>query len=338
MRRLGVFLLGIFLSAGAAVGLQGDLLIAKADSTSKEVYIGGMPAGFTLSAGGVQVLGFCDVLSEGSKSSPAADAGMRPGDLITEVNGIKVQTIAELNEILAKNSGNPLRCKIVRGEELVNVTLSPLKDKASERYKIGVLIRDGISGIGTVTYIEKDSGRFGALGHAVVGADESKLSLVDGQVYSCNIIGVSKGVKGKAGELRGMFLAEKSIGKAEKLCTCGIYGKVSGDFSTKNLKCVKATTDHVKPGKASIFSTVSGEEPKEYSIEIVKVDKYQKDNKNYVIKIVDEALIEETGGIVQGMSGSPILQNGALVGAVTHVFINDPTRGFGISIDEMLAK
>ena len=336
MRKLGVFLLGISLAVGFASGIPID--VVSGDAARKEVYIGGMPAGFTLSAGGAQVLGFCDVLGENSKGSPALQAGIRAGDLIVAVNSVKVETIAQLNDVLEKNGEKTLECKVTRGEESLKFNVSPIKDAVSGRYKIGVLIRDGISGIGTVTYIDKESGKFGALGHAVVGADEKNLSIGSGDMYSCNIVGIAKGVRGKAGELRGMFLAEKHLGKAEKLTTCGIYGKISGSFDTSRLKPAKATSDGVKPGKATIYSTISGELPKEYSIEIVKVDKFQKENKNYVIKITDDFLIEETGGIVQGMSGSPILQNGALVGAVTHVFVNDPTRGYGISIEQMLSE
>ena len=339
MRRLGVFLLGFFLSLGG-ICINKEIVKVKAatENAGVDVYVGGMPAGFTLSMGGTQVLGFCDVITDQGKSSPAMEAGIRAGDLIVSANGVNIETIASLNEVLAKNCENPLKCKIIRGEEKIDVTIQPVKDKGSNRYKIGVLIRDGVSGIGTVTYIEKESGKFGALGHAVVGAEQKNLHLTDGQVYACNIIGVSKGVRGKAGELRGMFLAEKCLGNAEKLCTCGIYGKIRDGLKTKDLKVVKATDDGVKPGKASIYSTITGETPKEYAIEIVKVDKGNKENKNYVIKITDEALIDETGGIVQGMSGSPILQNGKLVGAVTHVFVNDPTRGYGISVEQMLTQ
>lgn len=342
MRRLGVFLLGISLSLGFVSGVSVNSVdsvdFVSANAACKEVYVGGMPAGFTLSAGGAQVIGFCDVLGENSKESPALKAGLRAGDLIVNINGLKIETIAELNEVLDKNGEKSLNCKVMRGEEEIIFSVMPLKDAVSGRYKIGVLIRDGISGIGTVTYIDKENGSFGALGHAVIGPEDKCLSIGNGDMYSCNIVGVSKGVRGKAGELRGMFLAEKHLGKAEKLTTCGIYGKISGNVDITRLKPAKATSEGVKPGKASIYSTISGELPKEYTIEIVKVDKTQKDNKNYVIKITDEALIEETGGIVQGMSGSPILQNGALVGAVTHVFINDPTRGYGISIDQMMIE
>ena len=143
-------------------------------------------------------------------------------------------------------------------------------------------------------------------------------------------------MRGKAGELRGMFLNDKHLGSAEKLCNCGIFGIIDKDFPTSQLMSAVADSSEAKPGDAYIYSTVNGVCPKRYEIEIVKVDKNNKENKNYVIKITDDALIAETGGIVQGMSGSPILQNGKMIGAVTHVFLNDPTRGYGIAIEKML--
>jgi stage IV sporulation protein B len=157
-------------------------------------------------------------------------------------------------------------------------------------------------------------------------------------VYECSIVGIHKGVRGKAGELRGMFLNDKHLGQAEKLCKCGIFGQISSDFVVDELMSAVASSCEAKPGKAYIYSTISGVEPKRYEIEIVKVDRGNKENKNYVLKITDEELIAETGGIVQGMSGSPILQGDRLIGAVTHVFLNDPTRGYGIDIDRMLEK
>ena len=151
-------------------------------------------------------------------------------------------------------------------------------------------------------------------------------------------MGICKGVRGKAGELRGMFLNDKHFGSAEKLCDCGIFGKISGEFSVTELNSAVADSNGVKPGSAYIYSTVNGVCPQKYEIEIVKVDKLNRENKNYVIKITDDDLISETGGIVQGMSGSPIMQEGRLVGAVTHVFLNDPTRGYGIDIERMLCE
>ena len=158
-------------------------------------------------------------------------------------------------------------------------------------------------------------------------------------VYGCVIYDVKKGVKGTPGELRGAFESGRVIGSAVLNCGCGIYGNLDDGFNTSKLtKIDKGNIDEVKIGKACIYSTVHGNEVKKYDISIVKTDKNNKDNRNFVIKIEDEELLEISGGIVQGMSGSPIVQNGKLIGAVTHVFVNDPTRGYGISIDKMLSS
>ena len=335
MRKLSVLFSGLLVSLTLAVSVPSSTVVS-AEETS--VYIGGMPAGFTLSAGGAQVLGFCEVVTENGVCSPASTAGLRAGDIITEIAGIPVETVGELNEILSKNKEKSLKIKVCRGDEEMLFEVTPVKDRLTARYKIGVLIRDGVSGIGTVTYIEKESGRFGALGHAVAGEDRTNLKITDGVVYACSIVGVSKGVRGRAGELRGMFLSEKCIGNADTLSSVGIYGRKTEGYSCAELKEATASSANVKPGKACIYSTVSGETPQEYSVEIVKVDKSNRENKNYVVKITDEDLISQTGGIVQGMSGSPIVQNGSLVGAITHVFVNDPTRGYGIDISQMLTQ
>ena len=157
-------------------------------------------------------------------------------------------------------------------------------------------------------------------------------------IRNCVLVNIVKGVRGKAGELKGMFLNDSPLGYADTLCDCGIFGNISEKIDTKQLQTAVANSAQVKPGNAYIYSTTNGICPQKYEIEIVKVDKQNKENKNYVIRIKDEDLLAETGGIVQGMSGSPILQNGKLVGAVTHVFLNDPTRGYGIDIQKMLNK
>lgn len=338
MRRLSAFLLGIFLSFGIVAGGVGYTFVT-VDAAGREVYVGGMPAGFTLSAGGAQVIGLSEVMNDKGATSPAADAGIRTGDVITEAAGIRVETVGELNEILGKCKGRAIELKVLRGETEMTFFVTPVKDKVTGKYKIGVLIRDSVSGIGTVTYIDKQTKRFGSLGHSVVGEDHREMKIAGGKVYQCSIVSVSKGIRGKAGELRGMFLSEGGIGNAEKLCECGIYGQVSDSYELSGLECVyTADIDEVQPGDAYILSTVSGVCPKKYAIDIVKVDKTNRNNKNFVIRITDKELISETGGIVQGMSGSPILQDGKLVGAVTHVFLNDPTRGYGIDINTMLKE
>ncbi len=334
MRKLGVFLFGAALSLTFSINYNPVVVSA----ASNLVYVGGMSAGFTLNTGATQVIGVSEVISLDGVSSPARDAGLKMGDNIVKVAGIRVETVEELNEIINKSNGKALEFEIERGEECFTRTIIPKKDKESNRYKIGVLVRDCVSGIGTVTYIDKNDGHFGALGHSVVGENKKELKISRGNVYSCNIIGVSKGIRGRAGELRGMFLSDNSFGIAEKLCDCGIFGKMDKSFNFEDRPSVEANSSVARPGEAYIYSTVNGICPKKYEIEIVKVDKNNKENKNYVIKIVDEDLIAQTGGIVQGMSGSPILQEGKLIGAVTHVFLNDPTRGYGIDIEVMLKE
>lgn len=335
MRKLGIFLIGALLSFAFLFGGYNGITAA---AESQTVYVGGMSAGFTLKTGSVQVIGMCEVISENGVYSPALDAGLRAGDIISKVGEISVETVGELNEIVNNSKGKSLKITAERGEERLNFSVQPTQDKLAGRYRIGVLVRDNVSGIGTVTFINKNSGRFGALGHTVTGEKNKTMRISDGSVYECNIIGVAKGVRGRAGELKGMFLNDKAFGKAEKLCNCGIFGQISEEFDTKYLHLVEATSIDAKPGKAYIYSTIDGICPKKYEIEIIKVDKNNKENKNYVIHVLDDALIEETGGIVQGMSGSPILQENKLIGAVTHVFLNDPTRGYGIDIETMLEQ
>ncbi len=336
MRKLSVFVMGAFTAFSVSLSTFGSVITAKAEESV--VYVGGMSAGFTLKTGGAQIIGLCEVMTEYGVVSPAYKAGLRSGDKIVKVCGIPVETIAHLNELVDKSRGKCLELEINRQNEKMIISIQPVKDKATQRYKIGVLARDSVSGIGTVTYIDQISGRFGSLGHSVVGEDKKELQMFDGVVYECSIVGISKGVRGKAGELRGMFLKNKTLGNAEKLCDCGIFGQISETFETSDLMRAVATSKDVSPGNAYIYSTVNGVEPQKYEIEIVKVDKGNREHKNYVIKITDEKLIEETGGIVQGMSGSPILQNGKLIGAVTHVFLNDPLRGYGIDIQTMLRE
>lgn len=337
MRKLSIFVLGaLSVCSFAFAPMQEERITAKAEQAL--VYVGGMSAGFTLQSGCVQVVGFCEVMTDEGVSSPALRAGLRTGDKILSAANIDVATIERLNEILDTQRTKAVALRVKRGEEVKTYEITPVKDKISGKYKIGILARDNVSGIGTVTYIDTVNGRFGSLGHSVVGEDHTNMKIAQGTVYECSIVGVCKGVRGKAGELKGMFLSNKTLGKAEKLCDCGIFGQISEDFEVSDLMRAVADSTDVAPGKAYIYSTVNGVEPKRYDIEIVKVDKGNRDNKNYVLKIVDDDLIAETGGIVQGMSGSPIMQNGKLIGAITHVFVNDPTRGYGIDIQEMLQQ
>ncbi len=308
------------------------------EAAGAEYYIGGMTAGFTLSAGGTEIIGLNEVVAEDGTYRPATDAGLRVGDCICAVDGICVKSISDLNAAMERSGGKTVTLVVKRAGETAEVKLTPVKEKKSGKFKIGVLIRDTLAGIGTVTYINIDTRKFGALGHAVCDENHNSLEIAGAKVYLCSVVGVNKGSRGKAGELRGMFMGQQ-LAKAEKVCESGLYGTFDKNYDYSRLETVQtAPVSEVTIGKAIIYSTVDGVFPQKYEIAIAKVDANNKDNKNFVIKVTDEKLISETGGIVQGMSGSPIVQNGKLVGAVTHVFLNDPTRGYGIAIGNMTAE
>ena len=298
------------------------------------VCLGGMPAGFTLGMGGAQVVGICEILTAEGTVCPARDAGIGVGDVIVRFGGMDIRTAEELDGALARCGGKPsgIVVKDENGREEKNIL--PAKDMASGKYKLGILIRDSLSGIGTVTYIDPQTRHFGSLGHAVAGEDGALMPAQGGSMYQCSIVGVARGERGRAGELKGLFLGERCIGRAEKNCAEGIFGTLE-NFDIGGLPCLPVS-EAAKPGHASIYTTIDGAAPCEYSVDIVKVDAHNAKNKNFVLKVTDARLLEETGGIVQGMSGSPIVQDGKLVGAVTHVFLNDPARGYGIAIAHML--
>lgn len=309
---------------------------ASADSYDG-LYLGGFPAGFVLSTTKVEVIGLCEVVTESGVSCPARDAGIKAGDVIEKINGEEVNKCSDVNTFVGRDY-KKYEVELLRGNETVTVEVKPVKDRASGGKRIGVLVKDSINGIGTVTYIDKSNGKFASLGHPVTDTDNNLVRINGGTVYNGLIYDVKKGQRGAPGELKGAFESTQ-IGEAKINCACGVYGNLSNNFNcAKLIKIEKASVDEVTIGSAYIYSTVYGKEPKSYKISIVKVDKNNKDNRNFVIKIEDKELLEKTGGIVQGMSGSPIVQNGKLIGAVTHVFVNDPTRGYGIAIDKMTSS
>ena len=295
----------------------------------EQIYLGGMPAGFSLESRGAYVVGLSDVITEEGIKSPSKDKGIEIGDIILSINSIDVNNALDVSNALINGDEKILIVK--RGRENLIFNVKPEKD-VSGIYKLGVFIRDNINGIGTITYIKGN--KFASLGHPVIDDTGEIMDVLSGTLFNCNITGCVKGERGKPGELRAVFLKTKNLGTIESNTDCGVYGTVDLDQFDKS-KLIKVEKGEAKVGNAFIYSTVFGSEPKEYSISIIKVDE-SNETKNFVIKITDKDLLEITSGIVQGMSGSPIIQNGKIVGAVTHVFINDPTRGFGISIENML--
>ncbi len=297
-----------------------------------QYYLGGFALGFDLNGEGAYVVGLSEVICADDVYLPAREAGIKTGDYILSINGKKINTAEDIDNVLKNYSDGGLIVEVLSNEEKSIKHVYPKKD-LSGKYKIGVLIRDYLSGIGTVTLINSN-GEFVSLGHPIVDEEGSMLQVGGGDVYNCKIIGVIKGERGRAGELSGTILRNQVIGTAYRNSEVGLFGKITHKEVLANLQ--KISIGEPMPGNAFIYTTVNGLNHAKYTISIVKVIHNEKNNKDLVIKVTDERLIEYTGGIVQGMSGSPIVQDGKLVGAVTHVFLNDSTRGYGISIQKMI--
>ncbi len=299
----------------------------KVGYADENLYIGGMPAGFSLNTKGVEVVGICDVITENGLVSPLKNSGIQEGDVILSINGYEINNACDIKNAIS-NDGKAL-IEFVRCDQKFIKEINSAKD-INGQFKLGVYIKDCISGIGTITYIKGN--RFASLGHPVINSDGKLVKISGGNLYESKITGYVKGVRGRAGELKGVFVKQNAIAKIDKNLESGVYGNITENFDTSSL--IKTSIGKASVGDAYIYSTIDDATPKKYSISIIKID--EGDSKNFVVKITDKDLLNHTGGIVQGMSGSPIIQKNKLVGAITHVFINDPTRGFGIKIDNMI--
>lgn len=290
-----------------------------ANAQTDSLYLGGFPAGFTLNTKIVEVIGVCDVITADGMESPARNSGIRNGDIIVSINDRKVESAADINRIIS-DEYKKFYIGVIRDGENLTLDIVPAKDLSTGSKRLGVLVKDTVSGIGTVTYIDKANNKFASLGHPVADLKNNLIEINGGTVYKCLIYDVKKGVKGTPGELHGAFENNCVLGSAKINCSCGIYGDLANNYDTSKLiKIEKGSIKDVTIGKACIYTTLRGNSVKKYDISIVKTDRDNKDNRNYVIKIEDKELLAGAGGIVQGMSGSPIVQNGKLVGAVTHV-------------------
>ncbi len=304
------------------------------NNAETSVYLGGFPIGIKLYCDGVVVVDTQNVETSGAVLNPAQKAGILKGDIIKSIDGVKVTTNSEVSEIIEESNGRELKMQILRNGEIKNVVFSSVYSTVSGGYKAGLWIRDSSAGIGTVTFYTQ-KGEFASLGHAVCDVDTGELLPIStGETTDAKITGCYKGKSGTAGELCGI-LEGKSTGKIMVNKSIGIYGVFNEVDTTKALYplCRK---NEVKMGAAQIVTTVEDGKQEAFNIEIERIDYISDENKNLVIKVTDENLIAKTGGIIQGMSGSPIIQNGKLVGAVTHVFLNDPTGGYGIFAETML--
>lgn len=301
-----------------------------------QVYVGGYPIGLKLYADGVVIVGTEAVDTENGLVDTAEKAGLKIGDIIKKVNGTEVKSNSQVSEIIEKSAGQEIIFEAERNEKIFEVSFKAEFSKSEQKYKAGIWIRDSSAGIGTVTFCTKKGG-FASLGHAVCDIDtKSTIPISQGECTEAKLTGFIRGQSGSAGELCG-YLENKKTGVIYSNDSFGVYGCFDSLPENKDLYEI-ASASEVETGEAEMITTIENGIMESYSVIIEKIDEKSTENKNLVIRITDRELIEKTGGIIQGMSGSPIIQKGKLVGAVTHVFLNDATCGFGIFAETMLYK
>lgn len=323
---------------------NGEVLSVNTTKTKSDpkIYLGGYPVGIKMNTEGLLVVGFSDIEIDKTKmDSPALKAGIRIGDSILKVNGNTVNSSRDLARLI-NSTENDVELTIVREEKIINITVAPVKSNIDHIRKVGLWVRDSTAGVGTMTFFCPERKVYGALGHPITDVDTNTILKVrNGEIVNATIIGIKKGEKGNPGELKGVFLNDRvSMGSIKSNTSYGIYGvyeDMSRGYDSKPIEIMKK--DDVNEGKAQIYTTIDEEGPKLYDVEIIK--KYNQNSpetKSLVIHVTDKRLLDKTGGIVQGMSGSPILQDGKLVGAVTHVLVNRSDVGYGVYIEWMMKE
>lgn len=300
-----------------------------------EVIVCGMPFGVKMFSEGALVVGFSSIEQDGAMVSPAKAAGLRLGDRVICIGETTTENNDAVKDALEAAAG-PVEVVYIRDGEQRQTTLTPLWDAASGQWRAGMWVRDSSAGVGTLTFADPERGVFAGLGHPISDSDTgASIALRSGEIVPCEITGCSKGTAGSPGELKGRFLSAHAIGSIRINGENGVYGTTRTRFSGRSMPV--AFAQEVMTGEAEIWTTVEGETPRSYRVTIEKINDADL-RRNMVIRVTDKELLAATGGIVQGMSGSPIVQNGRLVGAVTHVLVNDPTRGYGIFAQTMLQQ
>lgn len=315
---------------------------ASVEVMSEKVLIpGGQSVGVKMDVRGVLVVGLEEIEDEnGEKINPGILSGVQIGDTILSINDREVYRADEVQDIVNDIKGN-LTLKIKRNDEILKVDIVPVISKTDEMYRLGIWVKDKTAGIGTLTYYDPSNGHFGALGHGIVDPETKKILPVDsGLLLEAKVKEIKEGANGDPGEIQGIFYhADTPLGSLEYNCEFGIFGEsyqyIENPVYNKPLAI--GTKEQVEKGKAYILTTLKNNETKRYEIEIESIsDQDEPTDKSMVIKVTDKELLKECGGIVQGMSGSPIIQNDRIVGAVTHVLVNDTQRGYGLFIEWML--
>lgn len=312
------------------------------DVVNRPVLIpGGNAIGVRMNTKGVLVVAVTEVIDiKGNRISPAREAGLKVGDSLIEINGEKISSAEQVVKILNNVKDEEVNIVVLRNKNEIKIAAKPVQCLQDNSYRLGIWVRDKTSGIGTMTFYHKESNKFGALGHGIADMDTGKLLNVDkGLVMNAKISDVEQGKKGTPGEIKGVFYKTDDIlGEIYDNNDYGIYGVLKENNEIKSRESIPiGYKDEVEIGKAFILSTLDDNKIDKYEIEILKVEPQDKAaQKSMVVKVTDERLLNKTGGIIQGMSGSPIIQNDRLIGAITHVFVNDPTKGYGLYIEWML--
>jgi len=304
-----------------------------------DVYVrpGGQPIGVKVKTRGTMVVGLSEVIGcDARVYKPARKAGIQPGDMILTLDNVKVNCADDITRILNKAGNKTIPISVKRDGGILKKQIMPIKSKEDSEFRIGLWVKDHTAGIGTLTFTTEDNKMFGALGHAITDtATGKKLSLSDGEIYNTEITSIESGKSNKPGEIRGVFTNELNPqGSIEENTSFGIFGHMNKQVQGKLMPI--GLQSEIKTGPAQILIDLDNKGTKSYDVEIIKTsDQSRPSSKSMVIKVTDRRLLKKTGGIIQGMSGSPIIQNGKLIGAVTHVFVNDPTRGYGVYIEWM---
>lgn len=311
---------------------------AKSVPVSRQyVTVSGDVFGIRLYSDGILVVGTNYVKTKSGSENPAQEAGLKVGDVIKAINGRRVTSNSDFGAAVNASGGNEIELLVCRNNEDRVVRFFPVLSAEDNKYKAGLWVRDSTAGIGTLTYFDNNSLEFAGLGHGICDVDTGELMpLLGGDTVYARITGSYKGTKEDTGELCGVF-SDEILGPLTENTDFGVFGSISGDQISGTVMPV-AMRDEVRTGRAKIISTVDENGPKEYEVEITRIYRNSDSSKCMAITVTDKKLIEKTSGIIQGMSGSPIIQDGMLVGAVTHVLVHDPLRGYGIFAEKMVLR
>lgn len=313
--------------------LFGIIPIGKAQESKAEkcVKLGGYPLGIAIKTNGLYITSKVSVVTKDGAVCPVEEFDIKSGDVLLEIDNHNVDNVNEISSMIENK--NLVTLKIKRNDKIKEFTIQPALDALSGKNKLGLLLQDQIEGIGTMTY--SDGNNFYALGHTIKDMNGNNIVANGGNIYYANINGYVKGQKGRAGELNGSFITlDKALGNITANNDFGLYGQLEEEYNGETV--LLGSKSDAQPGTAYIYTTIDGMAPQKYEIQIIKAsNQASPSEKSMVLRITDQRLLDTTGGIVQGMSGSPIIQNGKLIGAVTHVFTSDPTKGYGIYIDWM---